>query len=144
MKTFTRILAVIFLAAATLISCSDKLVPADQLPAAAHSFIQQYFPGTPISYVKKDAGLKTSFEVVLTDGTEIDFDGKGEWDSVDCKRSAVPSALVPAAIAGYVQANFPSQLIVKIDKELYGYEIELGSGLDLKFDNNGKLIRIDD
>ena len=144
MKTFTRILAAVFLAAAALISCSDKLVPADQLPAAAHSFIQQYFPGIPISYVKKDAGLKTGFEVVLTDGTEIDFDGKGEWDSVDCKRSAVPSALVPAAIAGYVQTNFPGQMIVKIDKELYGYEIELGSGLDLKFDSSGKLIRIDD
>ena len=143
MKIFTRILAAIFLAAA-LISCSDKLVPADQLPAAAHSFIQQYFPGIPISYVKKDAGLKTSFEVVLTDGTEIDFDGKGEWDSVDCRRSAVPEALVPAAIGGYVQTNFTGQMIVKIDKELYGYEIELGSGLDLKFDNNGKLIRIDD
>lgn len=143
MKIFTRILAAIFLAAA-LISCSDKLVPADQLPAAAHSFIQQYFPGIPISYVKKDAGLKTSFEVVLTDGTEIDFDGKGEWDSVDCRRSAVPEALVPAAIGGYVQTNFTGQMIVKIDKELYGYEIELGSGLDLKFDNSGKLIRIDD
>lgn len=143
MKIFTRILAAIFLAAA-LISCSDKLVPADQLPAAAHSFIQQYFPGIPISYVKKDAGLKTSFEVVLTDGTEIDFDGKGEWDSVDCRRSAVPEALVPAAIGGYVQTNFTGQMIVKIDKELYGYEIELGSGLDLKFDSSGKLIRIDD
>ena len=143
MKIFTRILAAIFLAAA-LISCSDKLVPADQLPAAAHSFIQQYFPGIPISYVKKDAGLKTGFEVVLTDGTEIDFDGKGEWDSVDCRRSAVPEALVPAAIGGYVQTNFPGQMIVKIDKELYGYEIELGSGLDLKFDSSGKLIRIDD
>ena len=143
MKTYTKILAAIFLAAA-LISCSDKLVPADQLPAAAHSFIQQYFPGIPISYVKKDAGLKTGFEVVLTDGIEIDFDGKGEWDSVDCRRSAVPEALVPAAIGGYVQTNFTGQMIVKIDKELYGYEIELGSGLDLKFDSSGKLIRIDD
>jgi hypothetical protein len=82
--------------------------------------------------------------VVLTDGTEIDFDGKGEWDSVDCKRSAVPSALVPAAIAGYVQANFPSQLIVKIDKEHYGYEVQLSNDIELKFTADGQLLAYDD
>ena len=33
---------------------------------------------------------------------------------------------------------------VKIDKERYGYEIELGNDLELKFDKNGKLLNIDD
>jgi hypothetical protein len=35
-------------------------------------------------------------------------------------------------------------LIVKIDREAFGYEIELSSDLELKFDKNGKMLEIDD
>ncbi len=48
------------------------------------------------------------------------------------------------AIAAYVQTNFPGPVIVKIDKELFGYEIELLNDLELKFDKNGRLVNIDD
>ena len=133
------------LASSTLVSCKDIIISPDKLPVAAQSFIKEYFPETAISYAKKDADLtKTTYEVTLQDGTEIDFNSKGEWDKVDCKRAAVPAALVPAFIAEYVQTSFPGQIIVKIDKERYGYEIELGNDLELKFDKNGKLLNIDD
>ena len=133
------------LASSTLVSCTDLIISPDTLPAAATSVIQEYLPETAISYAKKDADLtKTTYEVTLQDGTEIDFNSKGEWDKVDCKRAAVPAALVPAFIADYVQTSFPGQIIVKIDKERYGYEIELGNDLELKFDKNGKLLNIDD
>lgn len=129
----------------TTVSCEDKIITTDKLPEAALSFIKEYFPESTISFVKKDAGFSgTIYEVKLQDGTEIDFNGKGEWRKVDCKRTAVPGKLVPEAIAEYVQANFPGQLIVKIDKDRLGYEIELGSDLELKFDKNGKLKKIDD
>ncbi len=128
-----------------LVSCKDSIITADRLPATARSFINEYFPETPVSYVKKDSELtKTTYEVVLQDGTEIEFDKSGEWDSVDCKRKAIPAALVPVAITEYVQSNFPGQMIVKIDREPYGHEIELSGGLELKFDKNGKLLHIDD
>ena len=77
-------------------------------------------------------------------GTEVDFDKKGNWDNVDCKTKAVPASLVPAAIAQYVKAHYPNTVIVKIDKERGGYEIELSNDLDLKFNSKGKLIGIDD
>lgn len=147
MKTTSNILTVLsaLLISILFVSCDNCIVSADKLPNSAKSFLEEYFPGNAISYVKKDRELTgTTYEVVLQDGTEIDFNAKGEWDNVDCKRSAVPSALVPAAIADYVQSNFPGQIIVKVDKEIYGYEIELGSDLELKFDNNGKLINVDD
>ena len=133
------------LASSTLVSCKDIIISPDKLPVAAQSFIKEYYPETAISYAKKDADLtKTTYEVTLQDGTEIDFNSKGEWDKVDCKRAAVPAALVPAFIAEYVQTSFPGQIIVKIDKERYGYEIELGNDLELKFDKNGNLLNIDD
>ena len=132
-------------ASVSFVSCKDVIITADKLPATAQTFIKEYFPGSDISYVKKDKELtKTTYEVVLQDGTEIDFDSKGQWDKVDCKRAAVPAKLIPDAIATYVQTNFPGQAIVKIDKELFGYEIELLNDLELKFDKNGRLVHIDD
>ena len=63
---------------------------------------------------------------------------------MDRKFAAIPGALVPAVIAEYVQTRFPGQIIVKIDKERYGYEIELGNDLELKFDKSGRLVSVDD
>ena len=135
---------VIALTSLTLISCSDRIIPSEKLPAAAQSFLKEYFPDSPISYVKKEADLTPTYEVVLQNGTEIEFNKKGQWDNIDCKRLAVPAALIPAAISEYVNANFPGQSIVKIDRETYGHEIEMANGLELKFDKKGKLLHIDD
>lgn len=146
MKTNKSILMtiVIALTSLTLISCSDRIIPSEKLPAAAQSFLKEYFPDSPISYVKKEADLTPTYEVVLQNGTEIEFNKKGQWDNIDCKRLAVPAALIPAAISEYVNANFPGQSIVKIDRETYGHEIEMANGLELKFDKKGKLLHIDD
>ena len=146
MKTNKSILMtiVIALTSLTLISCSDRIIPSEKLPAAAQSFLKEYFPDSPISYVKKEADLTPTYEVVLQNGTEIEFNKKGQWDNIDCKRLAVPAALIPAAISEYVNANFPDQSIVKIDRETYGHEIEMANGLELKFDKKGKLLHIDD
>ena len=75
---------------------------------------------------------------------ELEFDKNGTWDKVDCNYSAVPANLVPAAIANYVKTHFAGATIVKIDKERYGYDVELSNELDLKFNKKGQLVNIDD
>ena len=123
----------------------DKIIPVEQLPASAKTFVKKYFPQATIEYATKDTEfMGTTYEGRLSDGTEVDFDKKGNWDNVDCKTKAVPASLVPAAIAQYVKAHYPNTVIVKIDKERGGYEIELSNDLDLKFNSKGKLIGIDD
>ena len=123
----------------------DRVIPTQQLPAAAQTFVQNTFPGKGIAYatIDRDFG-KTTYDVRLNDGTEVDFDSKGTWDKVDCGFSAVPAQLVPAAIANYVKANYAGATIVKIDKERHGYDIELSNDLELKFNKQGQLIGIDD
>lgn len=120
---------------------SDRVITANQLPAAAQTFINQTFPGASIMYAEIDDG---KYEVHLNDGTEINFDRKGNWDKVDCKLKAVPAHLIPATIASNVETQFSGTVITKIDKERYGYEIELSNGLDLKFNRQGMLSEIDD
>ena len=123
----------------------DRVIPTQQLPAAAQTFVQNTFPGKGIAYatIDRDFG-KTTYDVRLNDGTEVDFDSKGTWDKVDCGFSAVPAQLVPVAIANYVKANYAGATIVKIDKEHHGYDIELSNDLELKFNKQGQLIGFDD
>ena len=147
MRTFAKLFAAIaaLFVSAGIVSCKDVIITADKLPATAQTFINEYFPDSSVSYAKKDKELtKTTYEVVLQDGSEIEFDSKGQWNKVDCKRNAVPAALVPSVIAECVQSSFPGQLIVKIDKEHFGYEIELLNGLELKFDKKAQLVNVDD
>jgi hypothetical protein len=123
----------------------DRLIPTEQLPAAAMAFIQENFPGEGVMFAKKDFDNgRRQFEVHLNNGVQLEFDKKGNWAKVDCKFSAVPANLIPAAIADYVKAHFADNKIVKIDKERHGYDVELSNDLELKFNRNGQLMDIDD
>lgn len=127
-------------------ACSDRPVTAAQLPAPIMSFIQQHFPGQAISFAKKDLEITGwQYDVVLADGTQIDFDTDKEWDKIQCTMTnPVPTVLVPAPIVAHLRGNFPDAMVMKIDKERFGYEIELANGLELKFTKQGALMEVDD
>ena len=122
----------------------DRIIPAEQLPAAAKTFIQKTFPGQTVSYAKIDFDGRKKYEVRLSNGVEVDFDKNGNWDKVDCNYSAVPASLVPTNIANYVKTHFAGAKVVKIDKERHGYDVELSNDLELKFNKQGQLMNIDD
>ena len=132
---------VLCLATATACYCDGRMIAPEKLPAAAKTFIQQSFPDAAIAFAERDSN---EYEVHLNDGTEITFDLKGNWDKVDCNFSPVPDEIVPQPIATYVEKNFPGVSIVKIDKERYGYEVELANDLELKFNKQGVLFSMDD
>ena len=121
---------------------------AKKLPAAARTFISTYFVEAQISHIKieEDFLRIKKYEVLLTDRTEIEFDGKGNWIEVECDDAQVPSAIVPEYVTSYLKARFPTAYIVKIErhakkKEL---EVELNNDLSLTFNSKGELIDIDD
>lgn len=142
-KLFTLGIFALFL---MMSACSDKPVTAEQLPEPVRAFIQQTFPGQTISFAEKDLEVTgTKYDVVLADGTRIDFDTDNVWDKIECTlANPVPTALIPAPIVAHIQTIFPDALIVKIDKERYGYEVELANGLELKFNQQGVLTEMDD
>ncbi len=120
-------------------SC-DRPVTFSDLPSKAQQFINQHFNGIEVISVVADDG---HYEVYLSDGTELEFDRKGEWRDVDCKRKAVPAAIIPTNITNYVKSKFPSNFIVRIEKKHVGYEVELDNDLDLRFDKNGNFQNVD-
>jgi len=120
---------------------SDKPIPVEQLPKEAKTFISTHFQNKKAVYAEKDWN---SFECRLNDGTEIEFNKKGVWKKVDCNSQAIPAAIIPAAIQKYVKENFADSKITKIEKEGSGYEVGLSNDLDLKFNDKGKMIGMDD
>lgn len=137
------ILAVIIMAFAFQ-SCDrdEKTIDYSDLPQTARQFILQFFPGIETAYSKweKDDGRK-EYEVLLADGTELQFDNSGTWLSVDCVFSTLPAGIIPAVIAEDMAVRYPGAQAYKIEKELGGYEISIGRSLDLYYSADGKFIR---
>jgi len=139
MKSKSILLAAVVVCLMTcLSSCGEKPVAPAELPEAIQTFVQQTFPGQTITLAQKDRELfGTEYEVVLANGTQVTFGSDNVWEKINCQTQPVPATVVPQAIASNVQTNFPETMIVKIDKESYGYDVELNNGVELKFDKQG-------
>lgn len=121
----------------------DTAINFNELPTVAQTFVQTHFPSQEISLVKQE---KDGYDVYLNNGFEIEFTLTGEWDDVDGRGKEIPTsiiALLPESIPAYVTENYPNQLIVEINKEHFGYEIDLNNNIELEFDTNGTFLRID-
>ena len=55
-----------------------------QLPVAARQFINTHFSGVGISHIKieKEFWEGNQYDVILTNGFDLDFDKNGEWKEI--------------------------------------------------------------
>ena len=82
----------------------------------------------------------TKYEVLLTDGTEIEFDSKGNWEEVSARKGQV----IPASIVPNFAVDFAAEGVTKVERDRKGYEVELSTGVSFKFDKKGKFVKADD
>ena len=144
MKTVKTIIAVIACLAAFMLNgnAANNALPINSLPVNVIAFVQQNFPDKQITSIEKEITDNT-IEVSLNDGTQIDFDDNGNWNAIYSQIDAVPSDVVPSAIMKIIDDNFPGTSVVEIDKEDYGYEVELPCGVFLHFNHNYQLLGFD-
>lgn len=151
MKKLLKFLPLLLVAllATTFASCSnddkddddDSLVSEATLPANAKSFINQYFSDTEVKSVWKDTD---DYTVVMKNGQTIEFSLAGNWTDVKAPAGeSVPTGFYPNQIDTYVSANYNGALIKEISTETYGYEVDLSTGIDLRFDQDGNFLSID-
>ena len=116
-----------------------------KLPPAARTFIQKYFPNIPVSYLKieKEFFSKT-YDVILTNGYDLEFDEDGAWIEIDCNKDSVPADIIPQKIYQYYKNKFAQYKIIKVEKEKKEYQIKLSSGLELIFNLKQEFLRFDD
>lgn len=121
----------------------DMVIELKDLPTNAQTFLETHFPAQEVTRVIQD---NDGYDVYLNNGFEIDFTLTGEWDDVDGRGKEIPAsilALIPESIPAYVTENYPDQIIVEINKEHFGYEVDLNNNVELEFDSNGTFLRID-
>ena len=120
---------------------NDKPITFEQLPAAAQTFIKQNFPDAKVAFVKMEKEfLDSSYDVVFVNGDKVEFDKKGNWTDIRCRRMAMPQAVIPAKIQEFVNTNYPEAKVVQLEKDRYEYEVKLSNFWDLTFDLNFNLI----
>ena len=131
---------------ASLADNNERPITLDKLPVAAQTFLKTHFADLTLAYAVEDPKLVGSeYEVIYTDRTEVDFRSNGEWSSVERKYAAVPASIVPVQISDYVaKSNFSNQIIKKIERNSYTWEIELSNGIEITFDKEFRVIDIDD
>lgn len=119
----------------------------NQLPLPARNFIYRHFTKPQVSHIKIDKEMmeSTKYEVLLMDGSEIDFDSKGNWEEVSAQRGKqVPATVIPSFAVNYLKTHNFTEPVTKVERDRNGYEVELNNGISFKFNKRGKFLKADD
>ena len=146
-----RIFRILMIAICCMVSCNmvanagnDKPISVNALPTKAQTLLNNHFNGQKVMLATIESGVVSrSYDVVLKNGTKLEFDKKGNLTEIDCKQGIVPVQLIPQAIKEYVKDNYAGQSVKKFEIKRNEYEIELSNGLDLTFNKHFQLIDID-
>ena len=123
---------------------NDKPINVNELPAKAQTLLSKHFKGQKVMLATIESGVVSrSYDVVLRNGTKLEFDKKGNLTEIDCKQGIVPSQLIPQPIKNYLKENYPAQAVKKIEMNKKEYEVELTNRIDLTFNKHFQLIDID-
>ena len=123
---------------------NDKPINVNELPANAQTLLSKHFKGQKVMLATIESGVVSrSYDVVLRNGTKLEFDKKGNLTEIDCKQGIVPSQLIPQPIKNYLKVNYRGETVRKIELNKKEYEVELANGIDLTFNKHFQLIDID-
>ncbi|MFQ6341344.1 PepSY-like domain-containing protein [Campylobacter sp. VTCC 70190] len=120
---------------------ADIIISAENLPSISKEFLRTHFKAQ-VGIVQKD---KNSYEVYLSDGTELEFDIDGAWKEIENKSHPFNLDFLPQ-IASIVKNEFPNTKIREIERKINHYKIKLDNGIKILIDFNGTLLHkeIDD
>lgn len=127
-----------------LSAAAQKKITTTELPKGANEFLATHFKGIEVTKAKKDAehGEK-GYEVILADGTEIEFWKDGKYREVDGNDKPIPTAFIDPKILDYVKKNHPNKKITHIDYGHNDVDVDLTGKIDLEFDKNGNFLKND-
>ena len=146
-----RTMRIMMIAIYCILSCNilatagnDKPISVTTLPIKAQILLTNYFGNQKVALATIESGVvNRSYDVVLQNGTKLEFNKKGELTEIDCKQGVVPVNLIPLSIKNYLQNNYPRQSVKKLEIKKNEYEVELSNGMDLTFNKHFQLIDID-
>ena len=146
-----RMIRILLIAICCMLTCNmaanagnDKPIAINALPVKAQTLLNNHFNGQKVMLATIESGVVSrSYDVVLRNGTKLEFDKKGNLTEIDCKQGIVPSQLIPQPIKNYLKENYRGETVRKIELNKKEYEVELTNGIDLTFNKHFQLIDID-
>ncbi len=125
-------------------------VDISSLPEKAREFIHKHFRELEVMKCSEDYA-DHSYEVDLSDGTDLEFDSKGEWTEVDAGSARVLSKdmvrhLLPDRARRELEHRGVIDNVETVKRGQKGYKVELrGVELDdYRFSTDGKLLSVSD
>ncbi len=123
----------------------DRPLRFEDLPTDAREFIRTHFPDVKVTLSTVDRELMdTTYDVIFTDGTQIEFDSRGQWKEIDCRNSFVPDGVMLPGIIAFVGENYPEAHVREIERDRRGFEVNLDNRAELYFDSKGNFMGYDD
>lgn len=142
-KHILTLVAVLFLSISAI--AQNGMTQLNQLPATAQEFVKTYFSDYKIQYIFSDKEFAdVDYKIRFEDGTEIEFNSKGEWTDVSSKQKCIPTGFILKEITDYVKMNHKDMCITDVEREFNRITIELDDNLEIEFNSKGKLISYDD
>ena len=126
-----RMIRVLMIAICCMMSCNmaanagnGKPISVNALPAKAQTLLNNHFNGQKVMLATIESGVVSrSYDVVLKNGTKLEFDKRGNLTEIDCKQGIVPDQLIPQAITNYLKENYEGQSVRKIEINRKEYEV---------------------
>lgn len=121
----------------------ETTISEHELPEQAKLFLTTHFSGQGITKATRDIeGNTTTFEVILANGINVDFDKNGKCISMDGHGQKLPDSALPSGILTYVQTHYSGYFITDWGFEFFGQKVELSNEIELGFDLSGNFLRI--
>lgn len=137
------LLAALAIACIASASAQERVITPAQLPQSAQNFIATHYKADKVSIATSENSPK-EFTVRLESGTKIEFDKDGEWSDIESKgKNPLPASIIPANIKKYVDARFPKNKIVAIDRDSRFIDVELDNKVEIKFNKKGEVVEVD-
>ena len=145
-KRISLLLVGLFCLSSIALADSERRINIERLPPMAKSLVFECFNEDEILIVKQEKDdNKCSYEVLLRDGTKMEFNRRGELVEVENEKAGVPFQLIPRKIRNYVLRRFSEDVfILEYERDRKGYEIKLSNDLEIEFDNQFRVREIDD
>lgn len=139
MKKLSFILICLLIPMIGMAGITEKKKKSKPLPEPTVLFLQKYFNGNEVIEYKKDG--RKEFTLLLSDSTKLSFTKKGDFLSVKCKKSTVPTAMIPEQIITQLKEKYKDQQlsIVYYSKSEYLYSIRLSNYDMFLFDKAFKI-----
>ena len=116
-----------------------------ELPSEIKSYVERHFSMDKISFSVKDQdGVKLTYDITLQSGVKLEFNSAKEIIDIDGNNKKLPDSVIPEKILSYVGSAFSNAFVTDWKLEGRFQKVELNNSMDLLFDADGNLKKIDD